>query len=482
MLNTLDVVPRLMAFQEGRAIRIASHQRIAISADALVLCPMAMAGEDTTIHIVACGRIGRPAEIRCIPDPRYRDDQYRLFEWLAERIEAYFSACQQQGRYPQIWVPSSAAVGLLDTLADRLRFNRENPQVKRFGELLSYCTERYPVEGQQTLLTATGALGMHFATGQQEAEDDHLGTWLVWVRPPASGNVLAAVAVAEEIPMGVKTDPKFDRDQLEPLVSAYNQARKRKTPKPQLDRRSKQIEDVLRPVVATIYQATQEAIAFLIAARLPRMLHLDGLETREKEEFGSFMTSRDAGYHLPLRDAPKLAAFKLAAREDAADTAESAMLHGDMVQLERARLAGRVLSGSVVDPVRSRLGPRRFENRFTVVSEQRVLHVRRRDELHLLSDPRMKVVVTDVRRSGRTTRVSVMLLKGERAVGLPAANQSIALGPGPPEWDRLMRMRMQMRDRLANQPWTHSDGPLPAASPTGKPRPPDLLAAIEGLR
>ncbi len=482
MLNTMDVLPRLLAFRDGRAVRIASNQRVAIHPDALVLCPIAMAGEDTSMHIVACGRIGQAAEFRCVPDPRYRDDQYGLFEWLGDRVEQYFLECVQAGSYPQIWVPSSGAVGLLDTLADRLRFNRENLKVKRFGELLSYATERFPIEGQQALMTATGVLRMHFATGQQEGEDEHLGALLVWMRPPAGRNVLAAVAVAEDVPMGVKTDPDFDRDDLEPLVSAYNEARKRKATSKELETRAGQIADLLRPVVSRIYEGTQEAISLLAAEGLQPIPHLDGLEAREADEFRSFMSSRESGHPLPLRDSPKSAAFRLAAREDAAEGARAAILYGDRVHLERERLAGRILGGTVENPVRTRLAPRRFQSRFTVVTGQRVLHVRRGDELHLLADPRMKVVVTDVRRSGRTTRVSVVMLKGTRIPGLPIANQQVLLGDGPPDWDGIIRMRKQMRDRLATPPWTHQDQQLPGASPSNAPRPDDLLAAIEGLR
>src|SRR5207248_2884003 len=148
-------------------------------------------------------------------------DQYTLFAWLGQRMKAYFESCRTQGTYPQLWVVSGAAVGLLDILADRLRFNREHPLVRTCGELLSYATERFPVHGQQTLQAATAVLRLHYATGQQEGEDEHLGTPLTWIDPP-TGNVLAAVAHEELKPMGVKTDPAFDRDVLAPLVSNYN--------------------------------------------------------------------------------------------------------------------------------------------------------------------------------------------------------------------------------------------------------------------
>jgi hypothetical protein len=239
---------------------------------------------------------------------------------------------------------------------------------------------------------------------------------------------------------------------------------------------------LLRPVVTRIYEGTQEAISLLAAENLPPIPHLDGLEAREIDEFRAFISSRESGHPVPLRDSPKSAAFRLAAREDAAEGARAAILYGDRVHLERERLAGRILSGAVENPVRRRLGPHRFESRFIVVTGQRVLHVRRGDELHLLADPRLKVVVTEVRRSGRTTRVSVLMLKGERAVGVPRPSQQVLLGDAPPDWNRIILLRRQMRDRLATTPWTHQEQQLPGASPSNAPRPADLLAAIEGLR
>jgi len=84
MPGELDLVARLLAFEGGRAVRIASRLQVSIQPDALVLCPLAMSGEDTTIHAVAVGRVGGTAEFRSVPDPRFRDDQFGLFAWLGE--------------------------------------------------------------------------------------------------------------------------------------------------------------------------------------------------------------------------------------------------------------------------------------------------------------------------------------------------------------------------------------------------------------
>lgn len=481
MAGELDLVARLLAYEGGRAVSIATHRLMAIRPDAFVLCPLAMAGEDTTVHIVAVGGIGRAPEIYCVADPRVRDEQYDLFAWLGTRIERHFETCRRAGEYPQIWVSSGAVADHLDTLADRQRYNRENAAVKRFGELLSYQTERYPVDGQQALITATGALRMHWATGQQPGEDEHLGTLLAWIEPPRNTNILDAVALAERVPMGVKTDPEFDRDVLEPRVAAYNQARRGGARAVELRQRAGLIQQALEPVVRSIYDGTQRAIRILSRMGLPELPALRNLEERERDEFESFMASRDAGYHLPLVDKPRPAAFKLTAREDAADNFEAAVLCGDGVGRARGRLAGHTVYGQVENPRRTRLSSHRFRYRFDLVSRQRVLRVRRRDELASLGDPRLRVTVANVHRAGAVTRMSVIITQGQHAVGLPASGTTLELTKAVADWDRLIRTRKQLRQRLATTPWTHDDQGIPPAVPRDRP-PRDPLAAVEALR
>jgi hypothetical protein len=482
MAGELDLVARLLAHEGGRAVRIATHRLVAIRPDALVVCPLAMAGEDTTVHIVAVGRIGCQPETYCVPDPRVRDDQYELFTWLGTRIEDHFEACRRAGHYAQVWVSSGAVADHLDTLADRLRYNRENAAVKRFGELLSYHTERYPVAGQQALITATGALRMHWATGQQPGEDEHLEALLTWIEPPGKTNVLEAVALAERVPMGVKTDPEFDRDVLERRVTAYNEARRSGAAAADLRQRAALIQQALEPVVRAIYDGTQRAVRILSGTNLPPLPALRNLEEREHGEFESFMTSRDAGYHLPLSDKPRPAAFKLTAREDAAGNFEAAVLCGDGVGRARARLAGHAVFGQVENPRRTRLSSRRLRHRFDLVSRQRVLRVRRRDELVSLADPRLRVTVANVHREGAVTRISVMIAHGQQAVGLPASGVTLELAKMVPDWDRLIRTRKQLRHRLAVIPWTHNGQNTLPRSTRQQRVPGDPLADVEALR
>lgn len=480
------LVARLRARRRGRAERCAAHRRVAVQPHAVVVAPVVMAGEDR-VHAVAFGALGEAPEVLCVPDPRRRDDEYALLRRLGARLEAYYRECREAGTHPQVWVSSGAAASLLDGLAERSRYARlggdgedRAEEVRRFGALLSYAPDRYPYAGQQALHTATGALSAHFATGQEEGEDEHLGTVLCWVEPPEAEDVFAAVARAERIPMGVKTDPEFDKDVLAPLVRDYNESLRERAPDRDLAVRAAAVERALAPQVERVYGAIQRAVGLLYGAGMPPLPALADLVRRETEEFEDFMSSRDAGYHLTLRDRPKAAAFKLSAREDAEQNHEAAIMVGDRVERARGRMSGRIVRGTAGNPRRERVAPRRFRYFFDLVSDQRVLRVRQGDELRLLDGRTFKVVVLGVAREGEAARLSLELVEGMRAVGLPAEGQVLELPRRLPDWARLWRERGHLSTRLARTPWTHSDGRPPATRRRSAPA--DPLAALEALR
>lgn len=362
MSDPVRLIGRLRAFEARRAIRAASHLQVSIAPHALVVCPLAMAGEDTTIHAVAIGGIGMPPQIRVVPDPRVRDEHYALIAWMGGIIEDYYQERRRLGEFPQIWVSSGAAAGHLDILADRLRFTRNAPEIKRTGDLLTYVTERMPVAGQQALMTATGALSAHYCTGQQEGEDEHLGVFLAWLDPPAGIEIWRAIEIAERQVMGVKTDPEFDRTDLQPLLKAYNIARKAGEVA-QIRRRADAIEDHLAPLVGNIYASVQRALGFL-QGRFPPAPVLAELVRCEAQEFSSFMQSRDDGYPLPYRDSPKAAAFKISERELAIQNTERGIIYGDRIAQARAQLSGKIITGACAGVTVTRTGPRKFIHRF----------------------------------------------------------------------------------------------------------------------
>jgi len=141
-----------------------------------------------------------------------------------------------------------------------------------------------------------------------------------------------------------------------------------------------------------------------------------------------------------------------------------------------------VVLGTVENPRRVRIGPRSFEDRFDLRSTQRILHVRLGDELLAVDDQRLKVLVEDVRRGGTSTVLSLRMLAGQRAVGLPATGANLELVDGVPKWNDIWRVRGHLKRVLASTPWTHRDEGPPFATPLAGVRPTDLLAAIETFR
>jgi hypothetical protein len=111
---------------------------------------------------------------------------------------------------------------------------------------------------------------------------------------------------------------------------------------------------------------------------------------------------------------------------------------------------------------------------------QRVLRIRLRDELQWADDPRLRVIVTDINRSGRRTSIRCEILNGQRSIGLPEIGTVLEMIPSTPDWSRLIRERGNLKAKLGVTPWTHAQGEIPVLA--ARIAPDDPLAAVEALR
>jgi hypothetical protein len=475
MADLLHVAARLRALQNGQAVPIVSQRQVVIQPHARILTLLSMAGEDTSVHAAAFGGVGEPAQLHVVADPRRRDDQNTLLRTLLPLFLDYYTHCREGGTFPQIWVSSTGALGHLDTLADRLRFTDE-PDIRRLGELWTYAGERSPVAGQQALISASGALRLHYATGQQEAEDEHLLALLTWIEPPRGRDIFAAVATAEETPMGVKTDPLFDRTTLQPAITDFHNAQS----DPERAFHQTRIQHMLEGVIRPIYTATQRAMALLSQPRWRTNPALDELARQESEEFERFMQARDEGHRLPYKDRAKAGAMKIVARERAVTNVEAGMLRHDHAARERGVVKGSVLRGQLVDVREHHLGPRQYEYDLVITSHQDSLHLRRGDELWLMDGVNLSLQVTEIKRTGPFTWVTGWVGKGKNAAKKMSAGPILDFGPGAPDWPGVGRALARMATRLTHTPWTHGDV-LPTATPSLSGKPANLRAAIETL-
>jgi hypothetical protein len=479
MSDHVLTVARLKAVEAGRAMRIAARRQVTVQPHALVLIMLGMAGEDTSVHAYAVGAVGQAAPtIAVVGDPRNRDAQYGLLRGLLPRIETYFDACEQAGTHPQVWVSSSGAVGHLDTLADRLRFT-DDEQMQRLGAWLTYFGERSPIAGQQALMSATGALRLHYATGQQEAEDEHLGALLTWIQPPPNRHINAAVALAEEQPMGFKTDPNFDRRALEPAIQDFHAALATGDAA-RIEHRRSQVQALLEGVLRPIYAATQRAVAILQASPWLASSALAVLEAEETRAFVEFRDSQRQGFRLPYRDRPKAATLKLITRERAGANVEAGAVRHDPGAREIGVAKGRVLRATLVESRRDRIRPKLFVQTVVLTTDQDGLHLRAPDVIHTLDGDAVAIRVVDIERRGALTWITAEVVEGKRAGQRFQVGDVLDFGAEAPNWNGLGFERARMASRLDTPPWTHSET-LPAATPSPLARPNDLVAAVEGL-
>ena len=475
MADLLHVAARLRALQNSQAVPIVSQRQVVIQPHAKILALLSMAGEDTSVHAAAFGGFGEPAQVFVVADPRRRDDQNALLRTLLPLFEGYYRECRAEETFPQIWVSSAGALGHLDTLADRLRFTDE-PEIRRLGELWTYAGERSPVAGQQALISASGALRLHYATGQQEAEDEHLLTLLTWIEPPRGRDIFAAIAIAEETPMGVKTDPAFDSSDLQPAIEAFHNAQSDAERTFHQTRIQQMLEGVIRP----IYTATQRAMALVNHPRWRDNPALVELARQESSEFKRFMEARDANRRLPYRDSPKAGAMKITARERAVENVEAGMLRHDHAARERGVVKGSVLRGQLVGVHEHHLGPRQFEYDLVVTSHQDGLHLRLGDELWLMDGANLSLHITEVERRGPFTWVTGRVGTGKNAAKKMVVGPTLDLGPEAPDWPGIAGEFSQMKMRTTREPWTHGKV-MPPTIPSRHAMPDKLRAAVEDL-
>lgn len=496
-MSTFEAMLRLKANHERRAQVRVTHQQVRIADEALALMPIRMAGEDVTIWAIGYGRLHEAMQFDFVPDPRNRDREYGLFGRIGAVVAGYYDDCRVADTTPQVLVVSPAAVKLLDLLADRLRYGTDGPYAKppeviTFGEHLTHLAQRWAIPGNQTLLAATDVLTAHFATGQQAADDQHLGADLVWVNPPADpADLWATVAAAETVPMGVLANPETDNGALADAVEAWNAARRDGVDEPTLAGLEAPIGAVLRTVVEPIYDAIHEAVAAVEDLGLPELPSVRDRCADEAWAFRSFMDYLDRPDHrFALRDQPLPAALGLLEREAAADNCAAEATIGDRGMRAKATSAGRAFEARITHHAVATVagvgasGRRSSREVHTLELEaaEPDARIRRGDSFHWLLAPNLELRIDAFRTTPtRTLQIEATVTSGHRSPGVPAVGDVLELVADVPDRWRLPKKRRKLRARLASGlPWPQ-DPERAAPIPSGNPHP-DPLAVVDRLR
>ncbi|MFJ6048995.1 hypothetical protein [Streptomyces sp. NPDC092307] len=396
----LSTLARLEAARAGRAQPLATVRHRHLSERPMVFVPLTTAGEAGAPLGAMVGTDRHDPRLFVIPQPRDRDRRWAFLADLAVQvlahIDAYADAVEPAERSetdpetgkkvkvetelcvdaPQLIVPSRAGVEYVRLLGRSMRFRRtaeedpENPypapsQVPLLGRWFTHLAERSRVPGSSMLLSATDLLSRHWATGQSNLEDQHLGALLGWIDPP-EGRSGAEEAHRAELgrdkdgqllcpPAGPATDPAFDNKLLAPAITRYDAARTELAAGlGDDDRRVRAAEQEVRRLVesqlSSTWWKTWEAIDLLRA--LPPGERAEERWTRDRWSYTGHRDRVRAGEPpQPRRDDAVTAAQKLATRETEQVRLDAQEALDDPLVMAGRRLAGEAFAGEVTEVV-----------------------------------------------------------------------------------------------------------------------------------
>ncbi|MFJ9343976.1 hypothetical protein ACIRP0_32570 [Streptomyces sp. NPDC101733] len=390
----LSTLARLEAVRAGRAQPLATVRHRHLGERPLVLVPLTTAGEAGAPLGAMLGTDREDPRILVIPQPRDRDLRWAFLAELARELMPYLDAYAdvvepaertetdpESGKRvkveaelcvdaPQILVPGRAAVEYVRLLGRSMRFRRtaeddpENPypvptQVPLLGRWFTHLAERSRVPGSSMLLSATELLGQHWATGQSNLEDQHLGALLAWISPP-EGLSGAEWALRAELardargqllvpPAGPATDPAFDNGLLAPAISKYDAARTAGGSASVL-RAERVVRELVESQMATAWRQTWEAID--LVRTLPPGERTEERWTSDRWSFtGHRDRVRSGEPPQPRRDDAVTAARKLSMRETEQGRLDAQQALDDPLVMAGRRLAGEAFTGEVTEVV-----------------------------------------------------------------------------------------------------------------------------------
>ncbi len=267
LMSLLSALARMEAAASGHAQPVATVRHRHLAERPLVLVPLTTAGENGAPLGVMLGTERAAPEVFTVAQPRDRDLRFAFLGRLAEAMLPHLESCQDEVELverkeadpetgkrvtveaelcadaPQVLVPTGPGVEFVRLLGRSMRFRRTAeedpeaehpapPRVPLLGRWLTHYGERARVPGSSLLLSMTGLLSRHWATGQSQLEDQHLGALLAWLAPP-DGLGGAEAALRAELgrdgrgqllvpPAGPATDPAFDNELLAPALARHD--------------------------------------------------------------------------------------------------------------------------------------------------------------------------------------------------------------------------------------------------------------------
>ena len=240
-MNGLRLLRRLRAYGEGKPLPYGrtKHLETPPGAQVLLAAFLRMGGE-TAPWGIGWKRPGQTPKFITVPEPRDRelvaqalandfvDDLTTHLLHPATHTKSYDE--KDLAPLRQVWLPGPTHIEMLHLLAMAYAFAAKGPedrvrQLQLLGRSANFLFLQSQRPGQQMVVDATRLLRDAYEFPADDLRQAHLGFLLAWLQ--TKGNAAAridAAAKAEARAVSTALDPAIDRDELVPLVTAYNEA------------------------------------------------------------------------------------------------------------------------------------------------------------------------------------------------------------------------------------------------------------------
>ncbi|MET8631647.1 hypothetical protein [Streptomyces sp. NPDC004680] len=437
-MSTLTALAALRAEQLSRAQQLTTVRHTHIAERPFVFIPLKLAGEACAPLAAMAGTDRNQPQLLVVAQPRNRTQRFRFTEQLAALLMPYFDFCRERTesypaargketreRYaqaPQLLLPNPGGVAFTRLLGRSTRLRRTtgehavDPAVPLLGNWLTWACDQSEFPGSSLLLSMTGLLTAHWATGQSSTEDGNLAAVLGWIDPPAGLTSPEAALLAEDPdrhpPAGPATDPVFDRTLVE-LIATYDAACATGDEHRQASA-LRALETELRSQLLPTWHDMWHGIDLLRALPPGRSVSDRWAYDRTAFTLRSEYLA-EGGAPQPRRDHAAGAARRLARLEDAVARYQTARAFDDPLVMAEYELDGAAFAGQVVarDAERMVQGPKRAVFRPTVTLQTET-RPRTGDgkELRSPTRPGQKAVVVNIREAADGFHVDLELSGG----------------------------------------------------------------------
>lgn len=251
-MSGLAAVAAAHSDRAGVAVRVRAYRHTVLVDQPIAVALLAPGGEPFTVAAVAYGRQRSRHRLAVVGQPLNRDE---LFEELTDVAEWFCAAFEEPwGRRatvprsarsrerverapmaPQVLVPNAGTVTAFRNLGRRLAYlptvsTPDGPQpapeiLVRFGRHLQFLAEAHRRPGSALCVDTVTMAAQGWSTPQTDEARAHLAALDAWIDPPDAVHAYRAARDAARQDVGPLTMPETERE-LEPLVTAYDEARK----------------------------------------------------------------------------------------------------------------------------------------------------------------------------------------------------------------------------------------------------------------